>query len=139
MKLTHFFAFFCNSITLFYNPLHNAVKFTLHYRRNIQNLIFKHIFTSEQANYIFYISSCFLDIKAECFNQTMYLKQKSHSVTERLFLNPKQSSGFSGYHLKCANALFASAILCVSSFFLYAVPVLLKASKSSEASLSLIL
>ena len=42
----------------------------------------------------------------------------------------------SGYDLKCANALFASAILCVSSFFLTAVPVLLAALINSSANLS---
>lgn len=41
-----------------------------------------------------------------------------------LFSNPKKDSKRSNlarnYQLKCANALFASAILCVSVFFLMA-------------------
>src|SRR5262249_4873414 len=42
------------------------------------------------------------------------------------------------YALKCANALFASAILCVSSFFLMAAPSLRDAAIISFASLSAI-
>src|SRR3990172_9549365 len=40
------------------------------------------------------------------------------------------------YQRQCAKALFASAIRCVSSLFLTAVPRLLAASKSSAASFS---
>jgi len=42
------------------------------------------------------------------------------------------------YHLKCAKALFASAILCVSSRFFTAEPSLLEAAIISAASLAAI-